>query len=53
MVAATNVNLQQAVKDGKFRGFSVEGMFDYEQPLTAEENALKKISELLNVIIHD
>lgn len=48
-----NDKVWQDVKDGKFRGFSVEGMFDYEQPLTAEENALKKISELLNVIIHD
>lgn len=45
-----NDKVWQDVKDGKFRGFSVEGMFDYEQPLTPEENALKKISELLNVI---
>jgi len=43
----------QQVKAGDFRGFSVEGMFDYEQPISPEENALKKISELLNVIIHD
>jgi hypothetical protein len=48
-----NDKVWQDVKDGKFRGFSVEGMFDYEQPLTAEENALKKISELLNVICTD
>jgi len=48
-----NDKVWQQVKAGDFRGFSVEGMFDYEQPLTAEENALKKISELLNVIIHD
>ena len=48
-----NDKVWNQVKAGDFRGFSVEGMFDYEQPLTAEENALKKISELLNVIIHD
>jgi hypothetical protein len=41
----------EEVKAGKFRGFSVEGMFDYENPVTAEENALRKISELLNELI--
>lgn len=46
-----NENVWQQVKRGDYRGFSVEGMFDYEQPLTAEENALKEIEKLLNVII--
>lgn len=41
----------QEVKAGKFRGFSVEGMFDYENPISAEENALRKISQLLNELI--
>lgn len=39
------------VKQGKYKGFSVEGLFDYDQPISAEENALKKIAELLNVTI--
>jgi len=48
-----NDKVWQQVKAGDFRGFSVEGMFDYEQPISPEENTLKKISELLNVIIHE
>jgi len=48
-----NDKVWQQIKAGDFRGFSVEGIFDYEQPISPEENALKKISELLNVIIHD
>jgi hypothetical protein len=46
-----NEKVWQQVKKGDYRGFSVEGMFDYEQPITAEENALKEIEKLLNVII--
>jgi len=43
-----NESVWQSIKEGKFKGFSVEGMFDYEEPISPEENALKKISELLN-----
>lgn len=39
------------VKQGIYKGFSVEGMFDYVQPISAEENALKMIEKLLNEII--
>ena len=49
-----NPEVWQNIKDGFLKGFSVEGMFDYDEPtktLSAEEQALKKISELLNVII--
>ena len=49
-----NPEVWKNIKDGFLKGFSVEGMFDYEEPtktLTPEEQALKKISELLNVII--
>jgi hypothetical protein len=48
-----NEMVWQDIKNGTFKGFSVEGMFDYEQPVTAEENALKKISQLLNELIED
>lgn len=43
-----NEEVWQGIKDGKYRGFSVEGMFDYEQPKSAEQNALETIEKLLN-----
>jgi hypothetical protein len=46
-----NADVWKGIKSGDFKGFSVEGMFDYEEPITAEENALKKISQLLNELI--
>jgi hypothetical protein len=46
-----NNEVWNAVKRGEYKGFSVEGMFEYDQPMTAEENALKKIAELLSVKI--
>jgi hypothetical protein len=48
-----NDEVWQQLKDGTFRGFSVEGLFDYTEPISAEENALKTISKLLNDIIED
>jgi hypothetical protein len=45
-----NQEVWDKVKAGEFKGFSVEGLFDYEQPKTPEEQALEKISELLNAI---
>lgn len=45
-----NNEVWNKVKAGEFRGFSVEGLFDYEAPLTKEEEMLNKISELLNAI---
>jgi hypothetical protein len=45
-----NQEVWDKVKAGEFKGFSVEGLFDYEQPKTPEEQALQKISELLNAI---
>jgi hypothetical protein len=46
-----NEKVWQSIKKGDYKGFSVEGLFDYEQPISAEENALKKIAELLNSTI--
>ena len=48
-----NPEVWQQLKDGTFQGFSVEGLFDYTQPISSEENALKTISKLLNDIIED
>jgi hypothetical protein len=48
-----NNEVWNQVKSGELRGFSVEGLFDYEEPkkqLSAEEQALKKIEELLKEI---
>jgi len=42
-----NPEVWELVKSQKVRGFSVEGMFDYVQPESKEEEALKQISELL------
>lgn len=48
-----NPEVWKQLKDGTFRGFSVEGLFDYTEPISAEENALKTISKLLNDIIEE
>jgi hypothetical protein len=48
-----NEKVWQSIKKGDYKGFSVEGIFDYIEPISAEENALKKIGELLNSIIED
>ena len=48
-----NNDVWNQVKSGELRGFSVEGLFDYEEPkkeLSPEEQALKKIEELLKEI---
>lgn len=37
----------QSVKAGEFRGFSVEGMFDYEAPKSYEEEMLAQIKAIL------
>lgn len=48
-----NEKVWQSIKKGDYKGFSVEGLFDYVEPISAEENALKQIGELLNSIITD
>ena len=45
-----NDEVWKGIKDGQYKGFSVEGLFDYEQPKSAEENALETIQKLLNQI---
>lgn len=40
----------QEVKDGKYKGFSVEGMFKYKKQKMSAEEAFKKIMEILNGI---
>ena len=42
-----NEEVWSKIKKGEFRGFSVEGLFDYDQPLSYEEQMLQKIKNLL------
>jgi hypothetical protein len=46
-----NAEVWAKIKSGELKGFSVEGLFDYELPISQEEHALKKIEKLLNQII--
>jgi hypothetical protein len=46
-----NDEVWKSVKSGEYKGFSVEGMFEYDKPMSMEENTLKKIEKLLNEII--
>jgi hypothetical protein len=48
-----NEEVWKSVKSGDYKGFSVEGMFEYDKPMSMEENTLKKIEKLLNEIITD
>jgi hypothetical protein len=45
-----NNEVWQLVKDGKVKGFSVEGMFDYEQPKSNDEIKLQELKNILNKI---
>lgn len=45
-----NEEVWQAIKSGAVKGFSVEGMFDYEEPLSPDEQKLKELAKILNSI---
>lgn len=45
-----NPEVWDAIKSGEYRGFSVEGLFDYEEPISHEMMLLKRIENLLNEI---
>ena len=42
-----NDEVWQSIKAGDYKGFSVEGLFDYNQPLSYEEQLLQKIKNIL------
>ena len=46
-----NKSVWQDVKDGKYKGFSVEGLFDYEPTEDKVTQLLRELSETLNVPI--
>lgn len=43
-----NGDVWKLVKEGKVKGFSVEGMFDYAKPMSKEQQALKELAKILN-----
>ena len=43
-----NPKVWEMVKEGKVKGFSVEGMFDYEAPLSEDQKQLAELREILN-----
>jgi hypothetical protein len=45
-----NNEVWDLVKQGKVKGFSVEGMFDYEQPKSNDEIKLQELKNILNKI---
>lgn len=48
-----NEDVWKRIKSGEFKGFSVEGLFDYVEPMNKEEELLEKIKSLLNETITD
>jgi len=46
-----NPKVWEQIKSGELKGFSVEGMFDYEIPLDSDQQKLKEIELLLNSLI--
>ena len=45
-----NEDVWQKVKSGEFKGFSIEGFFDYKQPTEEEETFAKKLEQAINII---
>jgi hypothetical protein len=43
-----NPKVWELIKKGEVKGFSVEGMFDYEAPLSEDEKQLAELREILN-----
>jgi len=43
-----NMKVWELVKSGEVKGFSVEGMFDYEAPMSEDEKQLAELREILN-----
>lgn len=43
-----NQKVWDIVKTGQVKGFSVEGLFDYEKPANSDEQKLKELAKILN-----
>lgn len=46
-----NDDVWNMIKEGKVKGFSVEGVFNYSKPMTKEEKMMDEIIEILNQIV--
>lgn len=42
-----NPQVWEQLKSGEFKGFSVEGLFDYEEPISQDMNELKRLKSIL------
>ena len=45
-----NPKVWELIKEGKVKGFSVEGLFDYEMPMDADMKKLMELKEILNTL---
>ncbi len=43
-----NPEVWNAIKTGEYRGFSVEGLFDYVEPKSQDDKLLARLTEILN-----
>ena len=43
-----NPKVWELIKSGEVKGFSVEGMFDYEEPMSEDQKQLAELREILN-----
>ena len=48
-----NNDVWEAIKSGEYKGFSVEGLFDYNAPITENQNTLNELSKLINSMNED
>lgn len=48
-----NEEVWNRIKAGEFRGFSVEGLFDYTQPISEEQNKLNELKKALTELSDD
>ena len=43
-----NPKVWELIKQGQVKGFSVEGLFDYEAPMNEDMKKLMELKEILN-----
>jgi len=48
-----NNDVWESIKSGEYKGFSVEGLFDYNAPITENQNTLNELSKLINSMNED
>ena len=48
-----NNDVWESIKSGEYKGFSVEGLFDYNAPINETQNSLNELSKLINSMNED